>query len=119
MQYLINNLRSKVNCLKSDSSPKLIEEIESILRSIRSHGAIPDELKGKLAKVLVELNRVYRCNGSDSIPYLVMSIIDMICPPKKSTGGSTGVEGQNEVRREINTLLSKFRLLGKLNFRLW
>lgn len=120
MQYLINDLKSKVNCLKTDSSPKLIEEIASILRSIRNRGAIPEYMKGELAGILVELDRVYPRSGSDSVPHLVISIIDQLRGPKpQATAGSTAAEGQTQERKDVNDPLSAFRILGKLNFRLW
>lgn len=120
MLYIINDLKSKVNCLKSDSSPKLISEIESILRSIRSHGAIPDYVKRELAGVLIELDRVYPHGGSDNIPHLVISIINQITGPQsKATAGSTAAGGQQTQKREISDPLSAFNILSKLNFRLW
>jgi hypothetical protein len=120
MQYLINDLKNKVSCLKSESSPKLIEEIASILRSIRNRGAVPEYMKGELAEVLVELARVYPRSGSDSVPHLVIGIIDQLRGPKpQSTAGSASADSQTQERKDVNDPLSAFRILGKLNFRLW
>lgn len=133
MDSYIEDLKSKVNKLKSNPSSQLIKEIESLLRDIRRREDIPQDLKMKLAKVINQLGAAYKYEMGSEIPYLVISVIDKITSSQGSKTSSnqplfgrlTNVNaGQNaacglaKMKSDIRNKLSAFNILGNFGIKL-
>lgn len=91
MKYLIRDLETKVNELKSNQSPQLIQKIEDLLRDIKGRQEIPVDVRGELCDVLWHLDKNYNTNICSNIPYFVLGIIDKLtaidrCPKNQNKG---------------------------------
>ena len=133
MDSYIEDLRVKVNRLKSSPSSQLLKEIESLLRDIKRRDEIPQDLKRKLAPIINQLGAYYRYEMGSDIPYLVISVIDKITStqgPKTNdnkpifgritnvNAGQTAVCGQAKMISDIKNKLSAFFLLRNFGIKL-
>ena len=133
MDSYIEDLKTKVNKLKSNPSSQLIKEIESLLRDIRRREDIPQDLKRKLAPVINQLGAAYKYEMGSEIPYLVISVIDKITSSQGSktssnqplfgritnvNAGQTAACGLNKMRSDIKNKLSAFNILGNFGIKL-